>query len=41
MNSSTEWNKGGDAALGALMLSEHDHQDWVERLVEGFSDGTA
>jgi HD-like signal output (HDOD) protein len=41
MHSSTEWNKGGDAALGALMLSEDDHQDWIERLVDGFSDGTA
>lgn len=41
MNNSTEWAKGGDAAMGALMLSEQDMQDWLEKLVQGFSDGTA
>lgn len=41
MNNSTEWTKGSEAALGALMLSEHDQQDWIERLLEGFSEGAA
>ena len=41
MNSSTEWNKGGDAAMGALMLAEADVQDWVETLRDGFSSGAA
>jgi len=41
MNTSTEWAKGGEAAMGALMLSEHDMSDWLERLVDGFSAGTA
>ena len=41
MNTSTEWAKGGDAAMGALMLSEHDMHDWLEQLVHGFSVGTA
>jgi HD-like signal output (HDOD) protein len=41
MNSSNEWVKGGDAALGALMLAEVDMLDWVERLVEGFAAGVA
>jgi HD-like signal output (HDOD) protein len=41
MNTSTEWAKGGDGAMGALMLSEHDVHDWVEKLVHGFSEGAA
>jgi len=41
MNNSTEWIKGGDAAMGALMLGDHDVQDWVEKLVHGFSEGAA
>jgi HD-like signal output (HDOD) protein len=41
MNSSTEWVKGGDAAMGALMLGDHDVNDWVEKLVHGFSEGQA
>ena len=41
MNISTEWVKGGDAAIGALMLSEDDVNDWLEQLVAGFSAGTA
>lgn len=36
LNSSTEWVKGGDGALGALMLGDADVLDWEERLVEGF-----
>jgi len=41
LNSSNEWAKGGEKGLGALMLDEHDVDDWVERLVAGFSDGMA
>ncbi|MBU6258533.1 MAG: HDOD domain-containing protein [Burkholderiales bacterium] len=41
MNTSTEWAKGGDAALGALMLADHDVEDWIERLVEGYAAGAA
>ena len=41
MNASTEWDKGGDAAMGALMLSENDMTDWVDKLVDGFSAGVA
>jgi HD-like signal output (HDOD) protein len=41
MNTSTEWDKGGDAAMGALMLAEQDMGDWVERLVDGFQQGMA
>lgn len=41
MNTSHEWDKGREGALGALMLSDADADDWVERLVDGFSDGVA
>ncbi|MDE1947760.1 MAG: HDOD domain-containing protein [Burkholderiales bacterium] len=41
MNTGTEWAKGGDAAMGALMLGEQDVDDWVERLLDGFSEGAA
>lgn len=37
LNSSTEWNKGGDHAAGALRLGD---EDWIERLLEGFALGT-
>jgi HD-like signal output (HDOD) protein len=41
LNTSTEWTKGGEAAMGALTLSEHDVHDLLEQLVDGFSAGTA
>ena len=41
LNASNEWAKGGEKGLGALMLDEGDVDDWVERLVAGFSDGMA
>jgi HD-like signal output (HDOD) protein len=41
LHSSTEWDKGGEGAMGALMLADGDVQDWVERLVDGFADGVA
>jgi hypothetical protein len=34
---STAWNKGGDYTAGALVLSEQDLEDWIERLVEDFT----
>lgn len=39
LNSSAEWNKGGDCAAGALMLSDNDVEEWIERLLEQFSLG--
>lgn len=41
LNSSTEWAKGHEGAMGALMLSDPDVEEWLERLVDGFSDGAA
>ena len=41
LNTSTEWNKGGDQAAGALMLGDEDVEDWIEQLLEGFALGTA
>lgn len=41
LNLSSEWNKGGDFAAGALMLSDHDVGEWIERLVDDFAVGTA
>ena len=41
LNTSTEWTKGGDMAAGALVLSDQDVEDWIERLLEDFSLGTA
>lgn len=39
MNTSTEWNKGGDYAMGALILSESEVEDWIDRLLQDFSKG--
>ena len=41
MNTSTEWNKGGDYAVSALMLNDQDVDDWIERLLEDFAVGKA
>jgi HD-like signal output (HDOD) protein len=41
LNTSTEWNKGGDYAIGALILSEQDMEDWIERLQHDFARGLA
>ncbi|MDZ4162351.1 MAG: HDOD domain-containing protein [Burkholderiales bacterium] len=41
LNSSTEWNKGGDLAAGALVLSDLDVEETIERLLEDFSQGLA
>jgi HD-like signal output (HDOD) protein len=39
LNDSTEWDKGGQAAMGALVLSDADVEDWIERLLEQFAIG--
>jgi HD-like signal output (HDOD) protein len=41
MNTSGEWDKAGEYATGCLMLSGDDVQDWMDRLLEGFSAGAA
>jgi HD-like signal output (HDOD) protein len=41
LNTSTEWNKGGDYAIGALVLSEQDVEDWIDRLFHEFAKGQA
>ena len=41
LNSSTEWDKGGDMATGALVLSELDVEDWIDRLFHDFAKGLA
>jgi len=40
MNSSNEWNKGGEYAAGALMLSDQDIEDSIEQLLGLFAKGT-
>ncbi|MFZ4625214.1 MAG: HDOD domain-containing protein, partial [Rhodoferax sp.] len=35
----TEWDKGGDQALGALVLNAEDAEDWIDRLLDDFSNG--
>lgn len=41
LNTSTEWDKGGDFAIGSLVLSEQDVEDWIDRLFHDFARGTA
>lgn len=41
MNESREWDKGGDAAAGALMLGDADIEEWMERLFDDFAAGQA
>ena len=41
LNTSTEWNKGGDMATGALVLSDEDIEDWIDRLFHDFAKGLA
>lgn len=41
LNESREWQKGGDAATGALLLGDADVDEWVERLIEDFAAGLA
>ncbi|MFZ4626673.1 MAG: HDOD domain-containing protein, partial [Rhodoferax sp.] len=37
--SCTEWEKGGDYAMGALVLNIQDTEDWIDRLLQDFSNG--
>jgi HD-like signal output (HDOD) protein len=39
LNSSNEWAKGGDLAAGALVISDLDVEEAIERLLEEFSVG--
>jgi hypothetical protein len=41
LNISAEWNKGGDYAIGTLVLSELDVEDWIDRLLHDFATGLA
>lgn len=41
MNASTEWNKGGDYAAGALVFSDMDVEEWIDRLHHDFATGVA
>jgi len=41
LNQSSEWDKGGDRAIGCLMLADQDIEDWVDKLLEDFSAGKA
>ncbi len=41
LNRSVEWDKGGDGAAGALMLSDADVDEWIEQLLGDFAHGTA
>ncbi len=41
LNRSTEWEKGGDQAIGVLMLNEQDLEDRIEQLIEDFGIGLA
>ena len=41
MNESLEWNKGGERAIGLLLLTETDLVDWNETLLEGFAAGVS
>ena len=37
LNSSSEWNKGGDHVAATLMLSDQDIEDWIEQLQGEFA----
>jgi HD-like signal output (HDOD) protein len=41
LNTSAEWSKGGDHAIGTLVLSEMDVEDWIDRLLQDFAKGLA
>lgn len=36
---SREWNKAGDGAIGALMFSEDDLEEWIEELTDAYAQG--
>ncbi len=41
LNASAEWDKGGDYAAGALVFSDGDVEEWVDRLQYDFANGIA
>jgi HD-like signal output (HDOD) protein len=41
LNHSSEWDKGGDLAMGSLMLTDQEVEDWIDKLLEDFSSGKA
>lgn len=41
LNESREWDKGGDAAAGALLLGDADIEEWIEQLTDDFAAGLA
>jgi HD-like signal output (HDOD) protein len=41
MNQSLEWAKGGEQAIGLLMLTETEIHDWIETLLDGFAAGVS
>ena len=41
LNHSSEWDKGSDLAIGCLMLTDQNVEDWVDKLLEDFSTGKA
>jgi HD-like signal output (HDOD) protein len=41
MNQSLEWAKGGEQAIGLLMLTETEIQDWIDTLLDGFAAGVS
>jgi HD-like signal output (HDOD) protein len=41
LNTSAEWNKGGDYAAGALVLSDADVEEWIDLLQYDFANGIA
>jgi len=41
LNQSLEWIKGGEQAVGLLMLTETEVQDWLDTLLDGFAAGVS
>ncbi len=41
LNQSFEWAKGGERALGLLVLTEVELEDWIDSLVDGFAAGVS
>lgn len=41
LNQSLEWAKGGERAIGLLMLTEIEVEDWIDTLLDGFAAGVS
>lgn len=41
LNQSLEWAKGGEHAIGLLMLTEIEAEDWIDTLLDGFAAGVS